>query len=148
MITRQETVSNGIEWWLRPCGRLCHSLSVMSSVMARLQQHLMTQKRPPVLLCGHPLLYIPMLTSLAEALHNYCTIYKHIHLAICFWLAIGCLYLIIFLSKSPNTPPFMSVFTKFYFGEHWHANSKKKQKNHYYISCVSSSNSLFAKFKV
>lgn len=56
--------------------------------MAQLQQHLMTQKRPPLLVCGHPLLYIPSLTLLAEALHNYCTIYKQSHsheaLAICF----------------------------------------------------------------
>ena len=77
MIPRQETVSNGIEWWLRPCGRLCHSLSVMSSVMARLQRHLMTQKGPPPLVCGHPPLYTVSFSSLAEDLHNYYAVYKH-----------------------------------------------------------------------
>lgn len=76
---KQETLSNGIEWWLQPSGRLCPSLSVMSSVMARLLQHLMTQKRPPLWVCGHPLLYILSLTSLAGVLHNYCTIYKQSH---------------------------------------------------------------------
>lgn len=76
---KQETVSNGIEWCLQPSGRLCPSLSVMSSVMARLLQHLMTQKRPPLLVCGHPLLYILSLTSLAGVLHNYRTIYKQSH---------------------------------------------------------------------
>lgn len=65
----QETASNGIELWLGPCGRLCHSLSVMSSVIAQLQTLLMTQN-------GHrhwcgggaPTAVWPSLTSCVEIL--------------------------------------------------------------------------------
>ena len=45
--------------------------------MARLQRHLMTQKGPPPLVCGHPPLYTVSFSSLAEDLHNYYAVYKH-----------------------------------------------------------------------